>query len=116
MGGAHSREKRRGGRSAQRGRARVCEFRVGELVTLKAPGTGVYEVVAAEEGRVKLCNINDPLLAAWFDVRYVEPYPAGGEAYPAENISGTISARVPRTRSALPLPGTGTPRPDSGIF
>jgi hypothetical protein len=104
MGVAHSREKRRGGQSAQRGRARVCEFRVGELVTLKSSGAGVYQIIEAEEGRARLCNINDPLLAAWFALDRVEPLP--------ESAAGTVSGTSP-PKGPQASPGTRPRRPDS---
>ncbi len=98
MGVGYSRERRRGGLRPQRGRARVCEFRVNELVALKSSGAGVYQIIEAEEGRVKLCNINDPQLAAWFDVEHVEPYSVSV----ADNVPpsrGVSSAKGPRVLS-----------------
>jgi hypothetical protein len=89
MGTAYSRERRRGGHGVQRGRARTCEFRVGELVTLKNSGTGVYQIVEAEGNRVKLCNINDSALEAWFDHVRVETYTA------AESPAGAIPPKRP---------------------
>lgn len=104
MGSAYSREKRRGGQSVSRGRARICEFRVGEHVTLKISGAGVYQIVDAEKSRVKLCNINDPMVAAWFDTEHIEPYPMCAAPESAARI---FHPQVQPSRSR---------RPDSKIY
>lgn len=111
MGSAYSREKRRGGQSVRRGRARIYEFRVGELVTLKTSGTGVYQIVEAERGRVKLCNINDSMLTAWFDIEHVEPCPVCAAP---ESAPGVFP---PKETKYLPQIQPNRPRrPDSKIY